>query len=209
MNLVYVYNTFGGEKKNMGFATFQSMIDYWQSAIELHKQFYTNIKVYTDTAGASLIEGLIDADIIVVDFPRIDDRFWNIGKLYVHSLQIEPYLMIDIDVKLKALQEFTVPVMVEMIRAGRSSKHAHLFELPPIGYIPCSGVIGFNDMLIAHEYSSRAIALIEAAKRFVCDYEMLWTVEETLLAAMSLELNFEINAISVEYEHLGMRKSVA
>lgn len=206
MDFVYVYNTYGGEKKNMGFPTFQAMLDYWQAAIIEHRRYYTNIRVYADSVRASLIEGLIDAEIIETQFPNLDDRFWNLSKIHVHGLQTSAYAMGDVDVTVKGLIEFTAPCMVEQIRAGRSSKHAHLFELPPIGFIPCSGIMAFNDIAIKDQYCNYVIELIQSAKDFIVDYEMLWTVEETSLAYLSQLLQFDIHPITVDYDHRGQRK---
>lgn len=208
MKLVQVYHTIG-EKYNAGFSSFRSMIDYWNSALAIHRKNY-DVVIYTDQAGYDKVSGLIDATFEIIDFEYIDDRYWNIGKFQVHLLQTTPYLMVDIDATLyDIVDELSTDVMTEMLRGGHYGLYSTKFGLnniKKIGGIPCSGLLGFKDPSFAIEYATEAINKIKNTQLNIVEFETLWHIEEVFLANKIEDKNLTISVFE-DFEHLqGGRK---
>lgn len=215
MKLVQVYDTQDGENYNAGFTTFRSMVDFWKKAIAIHKENY-DVYIYTDQYGADKIDGIIDANIVVVDFEFIDDRYWNIAKLQTHLYQDEEYIMVDIDVILnKAIKEFDTDVMCEMTRGGAFGLYSGKFGLSSdflkaIPGIPCSGLLGFKDPEFAKEYAAQAIDKIKNTQLNSVTFETMWHIEEIFLGNKIYEKGLSLSTFGeegVDYIHLqGGRK---
>lgn len=209
MKLVQVYKTFGGEKFNMGFSSFDEMIDSWNGALEVHCANY-DVVIYTDTFGAAKLSGKLNplATIQVIEFEKIDDRYFNIGKFQVHLLQSTPYLMIDVDAQLNdIITEITTDVMVEMIREGFVRGDVQrVYNLNnsylQLGGIPCSGLLGFKNPQTAIDYSTIAINTIKNVKNqlnFV-NFDNLFHVEEIGLGNFVVDNNLTISTFT-NYVH--------
>lgn len=212
MKLVQTYHTYDGEKLNVGFTTFRSMIKFWNEALAIHLQNY-DVEIYTDQAGYDAVVNLLNIDpskIKVIAFELIDDRYWNIGKFQVHLEQNEPYIMIDVDVKLHDIVT-SIPqntVICEMFRRGHYGLYSGKFGLKNIisGNIPCSGLLGFGDVDFAKSYANKALDKIRNTDLNSVTFEAMWHVEEVFLANEIEDNNKNIITFN-DYIHLqGGRK---
>ena len=92
-------------------------------------------------------------------------------------------------------------VITEMVRSNHIMFQYHKLGLQPKVFLPCSGLIGFNDIKLQKEYINKSIDMIRNWDLHYVDFESLWTVEELLLANISdYEDWFELD--KTKFEHL-------
>lgn len=205
MRLVQVYNTFEGSKFTGGFPTFRSLVDYLNKSLIVHSANY-DVVIYTDSNGYDKIKDELPANTIfeIIEFEYIRDSYWNVGKLQVHALQTEPYLMIDLDATLNdVITELDTDVKCELLRGGSYGYNNHLFDLKPLKSIriPCSGLLGFKDPIFAKTYAESAIDKIKNAKTHLVSFSCLWHIEEVYLGNLIEDNNLTISEF-IDFEHL-------
>ena len=196
-----IIQTFKDESFRCGFPTKESCLNYLKKSYSIHSKLCETI-IYTDTDGYNYLSSkLPELNLQVIDFEYIDGRFWNLPKLQAQSIQKEPYIHVDIDATLFELPVTDKKVITEMIRSNHIMFQYHKLGLQPKVFLPCSGLIGFNDISLQKEYIKSAIDMIRNWDLHYVDFESLWTVEELLLANISDKEDwFELDKNN--FEHL-------
>lgn len=90
--------------KAHGFSTVENMIDSLILSVNVAKKHYPEIHFYTDKLGYEWITPYLDQlpftkiEICLDDFNWVPDVYWSFVKVYVYTLQKEPFIHIDNDV---------------------------------------------------------------------------------------------------------------
>lgn len=90
--------------KAHGYSTVENMVNSIILSSNVIKKKYDNIIFYTDKLGYEWIEPFLDQlpfskiEVVMDEINWLDDNYWSLGKMYVYSLQKEPFLHIDNDV---------------------------------------------------------------------------------------------------------------
>ena len=202
-----IIQTFKDESLRCGFPTKDSCLNYLKKSYSIHSKLCETI-IYTDADGGEYLKSkLPEINIQVIEFEYIDGRFWNLPKLQVQALQEEPYIHVDIDATLFEIPVTDKQVITEMVRSNHLMFQYHALGLQPKVFLPCSGLIGFNDMDLQKQYIASAINMIRNWDLHYVDFESLWTVEELLLANISeKEEWFELDKNKFEHLQGGMKK---
>ena len=202
-----IIQTFKDESLKCGFPTRESCLNYLRKSYSIHSKLCETI-IYTDADGGEYLKNKApELNINIIDFEYIDGRFWNLPKLQVQTLQIEPYIHVDIDAMLYYIPETDKPIITEMSRSNFIMTQFSLVGLQPKTFLPCSGLIGFNDMDLQKYYINEAIKMIRNWNLRLVDFESLWTVEELLLANISEKDEwYELDKNKFEHLQGGMKK---
>lgn len=211
MRVIQTYCTFDGFKLRGGFETPRAMIAYLKESFKRNSTVTGYYTMFTDSWGADVLTQFICDDMLkVIEFPVIDDRFWNVCKLQSQSLMDEPYIHVDLDATLFELPSIDCDVITEMIRPASVGVEASILGLNHNPNIICSGLIGFNDIDFKNSYLNAALDLIKKSGNYPVNFEMMWGVEELLLSNMVKESGktvFDLRKNNIKYEHLqGKRK---
>lgn len=92
------------EGKSHGYSNIECMIDSIILSANVVKKHYSEIHFYTDNQGYEWIKPHLDnlpftkIEICLDEINWLDDTYWSLGKIYVYSLQKEPFIHIDNDV---------------------------------------------------------------------------------------------------------------
>lgn len=205
--LIQVYDTFLGEKYNAGFNTFTDMVKFWKGSLNTHAKLFQEIVIYTDEFGYNKIKDLLslpsNVKIEVIEFRKLDSRYWMKGKFDAYLLQDVPFLYCDVDVVIEESVQFDSDVVCEFIRGSRSNPDYIYFGIAhKYVWIPASGIIGFTDVAFAKQYANSTIGLMKKKRKDYVTYETLFTLEEAGLAQMVDINNKTLSEISVKYIHL-------
>lgn len=177
-----IIQAFRDDSLKCGFPTREACLNYLRKSYSIHSKLCETI-IYTDADGAEYLSRKApEINIKVIDFEQIDSRFWNLPKLQVQELQTEPYIHVDIDATLFELPNTDKSVITEMLRRNFVMTQFHHLQLSPKPYLPCSGLIGFNDMDLKNKYIKLAIELVRNWPLKFVDFESMWNVEELSLA---------------------------
>lgn len=150
MKVIYSFNSFAG-KTTPG---------YWylrmaELSVQSMKNCGYKVELYVDAESADFFRGdlfCVPFDTVhIVDFMQFPHNFsyWNFGKLYVYSLQNEPFLHVDFDTYFKP--GFKIPencaIVTEQLREYSYVKpFQHCAILQKQKQIPekliCSGLLG-------------------------------------------------------------------
>lgn len=90
--------------KAHGFSTVEDMINSLIVSVNVAKKHYPEIHFYTDKLGYEWIKPHLDLlpftkiEICLDDFNWVPDIYWSFVKVYVYTLQKEPFIHIDNDV---------------------------------------------------------------------------------------------------------------
>ena len=90
--------------KAHGYSTVENMINSIILSANVVRQHYENIIFYTDNLGYQWIEPHLDKlpfkkiEVVMDDINWLEDMYWSLGKMYIYSLQKEPFIHIDNDV---------------------------------------------------------------------------------------------------------------
>lgn len=90
--------------KAHGYSSMKAMAESIVLSANVIKKHYTEIHFYTDKKGYELITPYLDQlpftkiEVCMDDINWLDDNYWSLGKMYVYSLQKEPFIHIDNDV---------------------------------------------------------------------------------------------------------------
>ncbi|MCK9445788.1 hypothetical protein M0Q50_02720 [bacterium] len=204
MKIIQTYNTFGGERLNAGFSTLRSMKLYLKNSYKIHKELSDYI-MYTDLEGYEKIKDIISQEhIIIFDFPIIDDRIIYIGKFQVQEIQTEPYIHVDIDATLFELPSTDSDIITEKLRSCNFSKEVVQLNISidNIGWIICSGLIGFNDIEFKNMYIKEIYEKLKIIKNIHdITFTLCYTLEEVLLKRLCIDNNKTIYELN-NYEHI-------
>jgi hypothetical protein len=92
------------EGKAHGFNSVKAMIDSLILSVNVAKKHYPDIHFYTDKLGYEWIKPHLDKlpftsiEVCLDDFNWVPDVYWSFVKVYVYTLQKEPFIHIDNDV---------------------------------------------------------------------------------------------------------------
>ncbi len=90
--------------KAHGFSSIQSMIESIILSANVIKKNHKEIHFYTDNKGYEWIKPYLSdlpftkIEVCLDEINWLDDLYWSLGKMYVYSLQKEPFIHIDNDV---------------------------------------------------------------------------------------------------------------
>jgi hypothetical protein len=90
--------------KAHGYSTIKDMISSLILSVNVAKKHYPNIHFYTDKLGYEWIKPHLHLlpftkiEICLDDVNWVEDVYWSLCKIYVYSLQKEPFIHIDNDV---------------------------------------------------------------------------------------------------------------
>jgi len=90
--------------KAHGFSTVENMIDSLILSVNVAKKHYPEIHFYTDKLGYEWITPYLDQlpftkiEVCLDEFNWVPDVYWSFVKVYVYTLQKEPFIHIDNDV---------------------------------------------------------------------------------------------------------------
>lgn len=90
--------------KAHGYSSIECMIDSIILSANVIKRHYSEVHFYTDKQGYDWIEPYLNKlpftkiEVCLDEINWLDDRYWSLGKMYVYSLQKEPFIHIDNDV---------------------------------------------------------------------------------------------------------------
>lgn len=164
-----------------------------------------NTILYSDAESARYFKKFDFNDIIITEFPYINDLWWNIGKMYVYTLQRDPFVHMDLDIV--AEKNFMLPdtdIICEFQRNIEYDTESLMlaYEDKPIPYkILCSGIIGGNNYgdIFIKNYNNR----IEMMKKIDSPiFENLFSVEEVAFTQLVKEKNLSIGSpVDRSYTH--------
>ena len=90
--------------KSHGFRSVEEMIESLILSVNVAKKHYPDIHFYTDKLGYEWIKPHLDQlpftkiEVCLDDFNWVPDVYWSFVKVYVYTLQKEPFIHIDNDV---------------------------------------------------------------------------------------------------------------
>lgn len=102
--IIYTYWTNKGKNLLCGFGNEATFIQYAKGSLAKSLKITPNVTIYGDIEGKNYLESLgCTVDFIIVDYDAIpfNKGYWNFPKLITYNLQTEPFLHIDLDVRLK------------------------------------------------------------------------------------------------------------
>jgi hypothetical protein len=217
MKLIQTYCTKNGETYNCGFPSFQSLINFWNKALEMHLQNYEVI-VYTDQQGYNKIKDLLleGVNFIIIDYPYVDDRYYNISKFqtYIYHANTNPnsqFIHVDIDAILNDIvTDIVTDIVCEMVRPCEYGRYLRSYGLHKIDIeymygVPCSGLLGFKNSDFAKQYAEKALLKITESDEEVILFDALWAVEEILLENELEDNNMSYSTFS-DFTHLQGRQ---
>lgn len=209
--IIQVYNTCRGENYKVGFNTYYDLIDFWNMSIKKHSENYDEILIYTDKFGKSKLDNdLIITDkvkIIVLDFEKVDSRYWNYCKLEVQSLQDKSFIMVDVDACLMDKCYCNTDVICEFIRPAISNPDYNYFSIESkYVFIPASGILGFTDIEFCKKRAVEAMNKIKERRKDYVTYDTLWVIEEADLAQRIDKECKSTSELNIKYIHLRDRQ---
>jgi hypothetical protein len=172
--------------------------------MELAEESFKSVKKYTgmdmvlyvDSWTAPYFRGFKYTDMIITDFPYINDTFWNIGKMYVYSLQNEPFVHIDLDII--ARDGFRIPeegIICEFLRNIEHSDETLKYYYPQYeipNFIMCSGFSGGTDYGSIYKDNFEHIMAVADREEEAC-FENLFSAEEVAFTQLVKERKLKIS----------------
>lgn len=105
INIVQSYWSKSYQSNQPNFGWYDKAYHYmsWTLSCLKLSQFYTNIKLVTDSPGADLLVGKLNLPYTSVsceldELNNCDEKLWTLGKLRAYELQDEPFIHVDGDV---------------------------------------------------------------------------------------------------------------
>lgn len=188
MKIIQSFNTFGGFRFCCGMQSPRALKAHFEKAYLIHRELGSSYTLYTDKYGADFLSDIVAPEHIeIFDFPiEYDDKLLYIGKFQVQEIQTEPYLHIDMD---DLAESLPVGVSSEdvIIHRYRKPKFSRVTAELGMDYryvdkMPCSNMIGFNDMDFQKLYIQTARKWIDkAAKQPIIPREHAIIAEEAVL----------------------------
>lgn len=201
MIVIQSLNTFGGARMAGGFETTRVLQDEISKSYETHKQY--DYVMFTDTQGAKILNGIVPIEVI--EFPIVcRDRIKYFGKFQAQSVVNEPYIHVDLDAELLELPTENCDVYCEKLEGRSFGKEINdlKIDIQGISEIPCSAIIGFNDLNFRDLYLKNVYEKVELLKTVpMLNYKHAWGLEEVLLARLIIDNKKTIGITKSNHYH--------
>lgn len=226
MNAVYSFWSKPFDKFGGGFNSSRHLLSSLAFSV-IHATGFDQKVLYTDRPELLAPCLPLFDRVEVIDFPDVDEKHWAVSKIYVYSLQNQPFLHIDNDVfflKGTPAKVFSAQAIAQSVETkedfwhnyfpqynlvakyGKFPKH-WVFDWPFSDNIFSynAGVLGGINLDFIHEYADTAL---EYMSHFPNEGDINTTIEQSYFSMTAKALNIKVDTIIDDWKNTAQARRI-